>query len=392
VKLDGITVVDLSLVLPGPFLTQMMQDHGAQVICVEPPPHGDPSRELDAKSCGHTPWFRNTHRGKASLCLNLKSASSRKALLQVCKTADVFVEAFRPGVCSRLGIGYEQVKNVNPNIIYCSITAFGQTGPYNNRPAHDINVEALSGSLSANSGPDDKPVMPGVLGADMAASLMAFGAVTMALFRREKTGEGDYIDISMQDALMGWMQNVVSPAITGADGLDVKSTRWWGGRAFYNVYETSDGKFLTLGGDEPKFVNGLLSALGRNDLVSIAYRPPGEEQKPLVDFLRTTFLQKTLAGWTAWLSDKDICYGPVLSMDQAFRQQHVIDREMLLTDDEGNKHIGIPIKYRNEPGYVRFKAPRLNEDAERILTAAGLTPEELESMRQSGALWDVPDD
>ena len=156
-KLDGVNVVDLSMFLPGPHLTQMMCDHGAEVIRIEPPPHGEPSRNLGPSQNGHTPWFRNTHRGKSSLCVNLKTDAGREIAHKLVARSDVLVESFRPGVVQRLGLDYATLAAINPSIVFCSITAFGQSGPYRSRPAHDLSVQALSGLLSVNLGGDGRP-------------------------------------------------------------------------------------------------------------------------------------------------------------------------------------------------------------------------------------------
>lgn len=385
-KLDGVRVIDLSLFLPGPHMTQLMQDQGAEVICVEPPPDGEPARKLGPVKDGHTPWFRNMHRGKKSICLNLKKPEAKDVLLRLCETADVFVEAFRPGVTKRLGIDYQQLKTINPRIVYCSITAFGQYGPYSDRPAHDLSVQAMAGLLSVNLGMDGKPALPGVPASDMAASLMALSGIMMALYRSKETGKGDYIDMSMQDALLSWTSNVIGPVFAENKAHDVKNERGWGGRGFYNVYETADDRYLTLSGNEPKFVENLLSALERPDLIKLGKSDPGSHQAPLIDFLRTTFKAKTLSQWHDWFSQKDVCYGEMLDIKEAFEDEHVREREMILSDEAGNKHIGIPIKYTDEPGTVVFDVPQLNDDADSVLKSIGVSTQEIENFHRSGIM------
>ncbi len=385
-KLDGLRVIDLSLFLPGPHMTQIMQDHGAEVICIEPPPEGDPARKIGPVKDGHTPWFRNLHRGKKSICLNLKKPEAKDVLFRLCETADVFVESFRPGVAKRLGLDYQQIKSINPGIVYCSITAFGQYGRYKDRPAHDLSVQAMTGLLSVNLGMDGKPALPGVPAADMAASLMALSGVMMALYRSQKTGQGDYIDLSMQDALLAWTTNVTGPVFAENKPHDVKNERGWGGRGFYNIYETADERFLTLSGSEPKFVENLLSALERPDLIELGKSDPGPHQAPLIEFLRTTFKSKMLNEWHEWFLIKDVCYGAVLDIKEAFEDEHVKEREMILSDEFGNKHIGIPIKYTDEPGTLVFDVPQLNDDAESVLNSIGISKKEIEHFRRSGVL------
>ncbi len=219
-KLEGIKVVDLSLFLPGPAMTQVMADHGAEVIKVEPP-SGEPNREIGLKRDGISVFFANTHRGKRSLVLNLKAAEGVEALLRLAGTADVFVESFRPGVVDRLGVGYAAVRARNPRIVYVSISAYGQSGPYRDRPAHDLAVEAMAGVLSVNLGWDDRPAIPAVAAADMLAANIALSGVLMALLRRERTGRGDYLDVAMLDALLA----VDAQQLWPADGREAAAGR-----------------------------------------------------------------------------------------------------------------------------------------------------------------------
>src|SRR5688572_12241344 len=190
-KLEGLKVIDLSLFLPGPYLTLMLADHGAEVIKVEPPGEGDPTRHLGPRDGGETVYFRNLNRGKKSVVVDLKNARDREALLALCDTADLFVESFRPGVVERLGVGYEQLRARNPRIVYCSISAFGQQGPYRDRPAHDLAVEGLSGVISLNLGEDGKPTIPALPLADLLCALQGLAGILMALLRRERTGNGE---------------------------------------------------------------------------------------------------------------------------------------------------------------------------------------------------------
>lgn len=390
-KLEGINVVDLSMFLPGPHVTQMMCDHGADVVRIEPPPDGEPSRNLGPKRNGTTPWFRNTHRGKRSICLNLKSELAKEIVYALVGKADVVVESFRPDVLDRLGLSYSVLNNINRRIVVCSITAYGQTGPHRLRPAHDLSIQAASGLLSVNLDDNGRPTLPGVPAADMAASLMAFGAIMMALYRREKTGAGDYIDISMLDSLMGWTQNVIGPPFAEGRSHDVKNERGWGGRAFYNVYETADGGFITLSGNEPRFVSNLLQALHRPDFIELALSDPGAHQQPLIEFFSETFASRSLDEWSTYLEELDVCFGPVLNIKQAFESEQASARQMLLCDEHGNSHVGVPIKYFDEPATVRFKAPELNEDAKQILHGLNYSNEQIEALTKDGALLTTPE-
>lgn len=330
-KLSGITVVDLSLFLPGPMMTMMMADQGAEVIKLEPPT-GDPARDQAPFEAGQSVWFRNLNRGKRSVLLDLKTEAGREALWALIERADVFVEGFRPGVIGRLGFGYDAVSARNPRIVYCSISAFGQSGALAHHPAHDMAVQALAGSLSVNDGPDGTPVVPGVPAADMAAGLTALSGVLMALIGREKTGRGDYLDIAMFDALLPWSAHVAGSAIMGGDPPRSTSQRSLGGAAFYNVYATADDRHVVLGGREPKFAINLLTALGRTDLLPIADQPAGE-QGALIDYLRTTFASRSRDAWVAWFADKDVAFAPVLDYREALDAAHVGERGLWIEAD-----------------------------------------------------------
>lgn len=359
-KLEGIRVLDLSQFLPGPMLTQMMADQGAEIIKIEPP-QGEPVRNVGYRADGESVWFRNTHRGKKSVVLNLKDPADRAAFLALAREADVVVEAFRPGVVDRLGVGYDAVREVNPGIVYASISAFGQTGPLAQTPAHDLAIEAMAGVVSLNLGNDGKPTNPPLPAADMAGSFVALAGILMALLRRQQTGFGDYLDVSMQDSLMSWLPNVTGPVFAEGRPPRVKEERSFGGYALFRTYETLDGKHVALGGVERKFAVNLLTALGRPDLIEAACTPPGAGQDPVKRFLEETFMQQSRAEWEAWFADKDVCFAPVLDLKEAFEHPHVAHRAMLLRDGDGNSHIGVPIKFRHEPGAPDFRLPGLGE-------------------------------
>ncbi|MGH6814525.1 MAG: CaiB/BaiF CoA transferase family protein, partial [Hyphomicrobiaceae bacterium] len=309
-KLEGIKVIDLSVFLPGPYLTLVMADHGAEVVKVEPP-DGDPGRRIGPADGPASVFFRNVNRGKKSIVLDLKSPGGKERLLDLCARADVFVESFRPGVMHRLGVDYDTVARRNPRIVYCSISAFGQDGPYRDRPAHDLALMAFGGALSLTLGRDGLPAMPGLAAADMVSALHALSGISMALFRREKTGRGDYIDVSMHHAALAALPNVMGPAMTRRPQPDPKHERTTGGSAFYQIYDTSDGRHLVLGAQEIKFARTLLEQLGRPDLIALCQQGPGPHQEPAIAFLRSVFRERPLAYWCAWFDGKDVSFAPV---------------------------------------------------------------------------------
>jgi crotonobetainyl-CoA:carnitine CoA-transferase CaiB-like acyl-CoA transferase len=378
-------VLDLSLFLPGPWFTMMMADHGAEVIKLEPPGTGDPGRHIGLGERGHSVFFRNLNRGKRSICLDLKNPHARAALLELCTTIDVFVEAFRPGVAARLGCDYESLHARNPRIVYCSVSAFGQSGPYRDVPAHDLAAEAYAGLVSCNLGNDDEPAMPHVPAADIGASLLAFSGVMMALYRREQSGRGDRIDISMHDAALAMTPNVLGPVFAERRAPVCKHERSWGGGAFYRIYRTRDGRHVVLGAQEPKFARNLLSEWNRLDLLPLCERGPGPHQAPVVEFLATRFLTRTQAEWVEWFRGRDIAFAPVRNLREAFDDPQANAREMRLRDAEGLEHVGMPIKFTEEAGRPDFNLPGVGHDTEAVLRAAGFCADQVEELLRRGA-------
>jgi crotonobetainyl-CoA:carnitine CoA-transferase CaiB-like acyl-CoA transferase len=356
-KLKGLKVVDLSVFLPGPYLTLALADHGAEVVKVEPPGEGDPSRYIGPADGATSVFFRNVNRGKRSVVIDLKSDEGRHALLELCDAADVFVESFRPGVMERLGVDYPTLRTRNPGIVYCSISAFGQDGPYRDRPAHDLAVMALSGALSITLGRDGRPAMPGVAVADIVASLHGLSAVLMALLRRKDTGIGDYIDISMQHAALAAMPNVMGPAMARLALPDPKHQRSTGGSAFYQVYATRDGRYLVLGAQEMKFVHNLLAKLGRPELAERCERGPGPHQQPVVDFLSGVFASEPLAHWHGFFADLDVSFAPVNTLREALDDPNVRSSGMIRLDDAGREHVMPVARFHDEPSTPDLEVP-----------------------------------
>ena len=359
-KLSGITVIDLTQYLPGPMLTVMMADQGADVIKIEPP-GGDPARQMAPFEQGHSVWFRNLNRGKRSEMLGLKSDAGRARLTELVATADVFVEGFRPGVMARLGFDYPAVSSINPAIVYCSVSAFGQTGPLAHHPAHDLAVQALSGFLAVNDGTDGTPVVPGVASADVAAGLTGLSAVLMALIGRQRTGKGDYIDIAMFDSLLPWSAHIAGTAIAGGDAPRSDSQRSLGGAGFYQVYATSDGHHIALGGRESKFVRNLLTALDREDLIPLGEADAGPAQEPLIAFLRATFAARSRDEWVAWFEDKDVAFSPILDFAEALASKHVSARGLLI-ESAGAHQIAPAIRFASEPEWHPQEAPEMGSN------------------------------
>jgi len=390
-KLDGIKVLDLSLFLPGPAVSLMMADHGAEVIKIENPKAPEPTRFKQFfpwEQGDSTVMFRTTQRGKKGLTLNLKDPAAKEVLMKLVKESDVFIESFRPGVMKRLGIDYDTLRAVNPGIVYCSMSAFGQDGPWRDRPAHDTAAVAAAGVLSLSRSPegDSGPAILGVAISDMLSSHLAFGGIMMALYRRQQTGEGDYVDISMFESVLNASPNIVGPVFGGSQAPERLKERTHGGNAMLNIYELKDGTYLALGGGEHKFVEELFNGLGRPEFIEPVTGPAGEGHWPAIEFLRAEFRKKTRAEWEAWFEGRDICWMPVMDLNEAWDTEQVWKREMRLKDPQGNDHMGIPIKFRNEPGRVNFDLPDHGGHTEEVLQGLGYGADEIKALKDSGAV------
>lgn len=362
-KLEGVRVLDLSAFLPGPHLSMMMADHGAEVIMVEPDNGlGEPARAMGEKySDGNSVWFSNIARGKKSYKVNLKDDVQYAEFLKLAATADVFIEAFRPGVVSRLGVDYDAIKLINSGIIYCSISAFGQDGRYKNKPAHDLIVQAMAGTADLTRGMDGAPALTPMPSADMTASLHGLSGILMALFRRSQTGEGDYLDISMYDSLLSWVPNVTG-AIFAQDHQPAREEmRSFGGNAFVNIYETKDGGNIVLGGSESKFVANFLNSIDAAGLIALSKNPVGE-QSQLIQALQTVFKSRTQTKWETHLSRVDCCWSVIRNLHTALTEEGA----PVTQNADGKIHLNNPIRFKSEPANPSFDLPNYGQHTDAL--------------------------
>ena len=390
-KLQGLRVLDLSRFLPGPMLTQAMADHGAEVIKVESVDEGEPTRAVGEMRDDVSVFFANSNRGKRSLALNLKHRAGIEVLMRLAAVSDVMIEAFRPGVAKRLGISYAEVSGRAPRIVYASITAYGQTGPYRDLATHDLAIEAMTGVLSLTRGRDGAPAIPGLPAADMLSSMAGLSAVLMALLRRTETGRGDFIDLAMADCLLASMPNNFGSAMAAREQPDVRNGRSLGGSALYALYATQDGDWIALGGQEMKFVVNLLSLLGRDDLIELCRLPPGSGQDPVREFLQVTFLTRTKGEWVRFLAGKDLPFAPVQSLPEVLEDPHFRERGVLLTDRRGWDHIASPIRFSDEPSQERLEVPCLGQDTAEIMAMLGFDAERCADLEAAGTIRRAPE-
>ena len=374
--LSGITVLDLSRLLPGPFCSMILADHGARVISVE-----------DKRFMADDFFITTVNRNKEHMSLNLKTPEGKEIFFRLVKKIDILLEGFRPGVVNRLGIDYDTICNVNPKIIYCSVTGYGQTGPYRNRAGHDVNFLGYSGVLNLMGEPDRPPSIPGVQIADIAGGGMnAAIGVLLALLARDKTGKGQYIDISMTDGMVSLLPlTLFFQQRTGENptrGESLLSHRY----AFYNTYETADGRHITIGAVENRFWKLLCEHLGVSEYTPLQYNE--NRRQEILDFMRKTFKKKTLAEWEVELADLDVCWGRVQNLDEVLQDPLFREREMIVDIRQKKRGkittLGVPVKLSETPGTVRTPPVDFGESTVSILQELGYTKDQINAFADKG--------
>lgn len=381
--LEGIRVLDLSRLLPGPYLTMILADMGADVIKVEAPRVGDYMRNIPPAKNGVSGRFMAVNRNKRSLVLDLKSEAGKAAFLRMAQTADVVVESFRPGVMDRLGLSYQTLRAGNPRIVVCAISGYGQDGPYRLRAGHDINYLGMGGVLAMGGQADAAPAQPGVQIADLAGgALWGCTAILGALLGRQHSGEGAYLDIAMTEGAMALLAAEIGNLDCGLPAPPTRGTQTLnGGLACYRIYRTKDDRYVSVGALEPKFWMALNSALGRKGSLAELVAP-ADAQERVASELAAIFATRTRAEWADLLASHDCCCEPIYELDELGDLPLHQSRGVFFTlddDDDG----GDGVRQMRTPVGVpraRKRAPRLGEHSAEVLAEFGFSGAEIAAL------------
>ncbi|TLZ51207.1 MAG: CoA transferase [Methanobacteriota archaeon] len=387
--LDGVVVLDLSRLLPGPFCTQLLANLGADVIKVEDPALGDYMRAVPP-AVGDTSYpFLMVNRGKRSIVIDLRTKTGRGVLYRLARKADVFVEQFRPSTVKALGIDYPRLRRANPRLVYCSFGGFGRTGPYADKPAHDLNFEALAGILSVTaSRPGERPAIPGVPVSDLASACLAAFSIIASLHRRERFGGGEFLEVAIFDTSVSLMVLNLARYLGTGDIPVPGETIVTGIFPFYSLYETADGRWLSVACVEPKFWRRLCEILETPELIDDQF-VSGVPARPVVDRISIAFKAKTLAAWTAIFDREGLPVMPVLRVDEVVADPQVAARDLLPEVRVGKvrrRVLAHPAKARASSIRTLSAAPGHGEHTDEILRWAGYSARQVKDLRAAGAV------
>ena len=370
--LQGVRVLDLSRLLPGPYCSQMLADFGADVVKLEDVERGDYLR--DFPPCGER-WsvlYDSVNRNKRSITIDLKQEAGKAVFRDLVRQYDVLIEGFRPGVMDKLGLGYESLREINPRLIYCAITGYGQDGPYKFQGGHDINYLSFAGITGLFGEQDGNPAMGDIQIADIGGgALMAVIGILLALQARSVTGRGQFCDISMLDGVVSWLPFIL--AKFGAGEKPVRGTGLLGGSyACYQVYPTADGRYLSLGALEEKFWVGFCRLIGREEYID--RQMDLAAQPEMIRSLQEMFRQKSQIDWLDFFAGQDLCLSPVNELAQVLEDPQIRHRRMIVPMAEETSTLlltGIPIKLSDTPGQIQTGSPAQGEHTRQILAEAG---------------------
>jgi len=390
--LEGLTVLDLSTQLSGPYCSMLLGDLGADVIKVERPGQGDDARAFPPFVNGESAPFMTFNRNKRSLTLDLKQPAGREICLRLAARADVFLENFRAGAAERLGLGYAHISAVNPRLIYCSISGFGQTGPYRERGGFDLIAQGMSGLMSITGEEDGPPLRVPIPLTDLGAGMFGTIGILAALAAREKSGRGQWVDTSLLETPIAW--SVYEAAGYFATG-EVPPRLGAGHRASapYQPFRTKDG-WLNLGAAGQQFWPKICEVLDLPDLIKDPRFATNAERvkhrKELAALLQRRFDRETTAHWLSRLEAEGVPAGPILTYDQVFADPQVRHREMLVEVDHPvagqSRVLGVPIKFTESPAGIRRAAPTLGQHTSEILKTLGYSEDDLARLRTEAVI------
>ncbi|MFA6222212.1 MAG: CaiB/BaiF CoA-transferase family protein [Desulfomonilaceae bacterium] len=379
--LSGLKVLDLTMNLPGPYMTWLLALLGAEVVKVENPSGGDYSRALlgDGQS---SPFFAAVNRNKKSVGLNLKHPEGKRLFLKLLNHYDVLVEGFRPETMERLDLGFDVLSAINPRLIYVSISGYGQSGPNKMRAGHDLNYLALAGIIGMTGSRNGELAMPGVQIADLAGgSLMGLTGLLAAIIQRDRTGKGQFVDVSMYDGAFSMATMVFAGVEAGMEFPEPGKMMLNGRFPCYGLYKTSDGRYMSLGALESKFWKNFCMAVGREDLLDGQFGGP-----EVVTELARLFASKTQDEWTESMVTADACCEPVLNLNEAADSPLTQARFMVNRDPEGKRSLGFPLKLSESEPPTDEPAPSLGQHTREILAGLGITEKELQSLSYDGVI------
>jgi len=393
--LDGIKILELARVPPAEMPGMMFADMGADVLKIETPePTRDTSLEAQRREA-----FAFVNRNKRSLSLNLKAPEGQAIFRKLAAGADVIIEGFRPGVMARLGADYDAIRALNPRLVYCSLSGFGQDGPYRDYPAHDMNYLSLAGVLGLIGEADRKPAIPLNLVADYAgASLHGALGIMLALFARERTGRGQHVDVSYLDTTISLLAATPNMRFFFSDGAAPRRGQGFlgGSYPYYAIYETRDGKLLTIGCTEPWLWENFCRAIGRPDFARFARKPDqfvraaNAEEETARREIEAIIRTRDRDEWYDMLVKADVCVGKVYDVEEMVTDPQVLHRRMIV-DIQHPRHgtvreVGIAIKLSDTPGTIRTAAPTPGEHTDDVLKTLGVSPAEISGLRSKGVI------
>jgi len=387
--LEGVKIIDLTRLLPGGYATLLLADMGAEVLKIEDPWQGDYIRNMGPKAAAESDsaYFCALNRNKKSFRLNLKEPRGREVFYDLVKTYDVLIEGFRPGVMGKLELGYEKLSVLNPGLIYCSLSGYGQDGPYRLRPGHDINYMSIAGALGLTGRRGGDPVMPAVQVADIGGgAMLSVVGILAAYINRQRTGKGQYIDVAMLDGVVSWLTMYISAYMAGGQKPERGEMQLNGGQICYQVYRTKDGRHVSVGNLERKFWEEFCRVTGRTDLLDLQFS--GEDEA--FEAMRQLFSAKTREEIIEMFNGVDTCIEPVLDIDEAIEHPQVVHRglitELKFPGGGKVKTVGHPIKFHGAEEKEDGLPPSFGQHTEEVLTQLGYNRNRIVSLKAHGII------